>query len=126
MMAAFLQRDLGDRFQVESAALWKKGIGDPTNENSILCMKDVGIDVSGHRVCWIGDFDLTQFSHIVCVNTEMAGKIRGFLEGNAKVLVVNEDDGGLPDPLGKGMSAYQACFAIIVRDLPRLASLIRG
>jgi len=126
MIAAMLQKELGDGFEVESAAWWKKGIGDPANENSILCMEEKGIDISNHKVRWIGNIDLNQFACIVCVDRDMGDKIRSIIENDkTTILVVNEDGGGLPDPFEKGLPAYRECIALIGKDLSRLAASVR-
>jgi len=126
MGAPILQSLLGNGFRVESAGMWKDCVGHRANECAIQCMRERGIDVSGHNGRWIGHLDLTKFSHIVCVNEEMAEKIGSFLEGNAKILVVNETGGGVLDPYDKGLFAYRGCLAILDRALLETANQILG
>jgi len=126
MMAALLQKELGDEFEVKSAGMWRKVLGHPANGCAVLCMRERGIDISGHNGRWIGHLDLTQFSHIVCVDKEMAERIHQFLEGPAEVLVVNGDNGGVPDPYDKGFSAYRECADLLEMTLPEVAKQILG
>lgn len=58
MMQAVLQQHLGTTFLVESAGLRKELAGRPANYRSVACMKERGVDLSGHISRWIGDLDL--------------------------------------------------------------------
>jgi protein-tyrosine-phosphatase len=127
MMQALLQRELGDEFQVESAGIRKEAAGQPANEHSITCMQERGIDLSDHVSRWVGDFDLSQYSHIVCVGENEAKQVVELLAGHTDttVLIANEDGGGVPNPYEKGLSAYRECIVLLDEALPKVADLIR-
>ena len=72
MMQAVLQEHLGASFLVESAGLSKELAGRPANHRSVACMKERGIDLSGHVSRWIGDLHLDQYRWIVCVGHDEA------------------------------------------------------
>jgi protein-tyrosine phosphatase len=55
MMQAVLQQHLGASFLVESAGVHKELAGRPANDRSVACMKERGVDLSGHISRWIGD-----------------------------------------------------------------------
>ena len=67
MMQAVLQQQLGAGFRVESAGVSKAWAGRPANHRSVACMRERGIDLSGHISRWIGDLDLDRYRWIVCV-----------------------------------------------------------
>jgi len=99
-MQAVLQQHLGDAFEVESAGLRRELAGRPANHRSVACMKDCGVYLSGHVSRWIGELDLSQYRWIVCVGPAEADMVRSALgAGSASVLVANEDQGGIADPL---------------------------
>jgi protein-tyrosine phosphatase len=125
MMQVVLQQHLGAAFQVESAGLTKELAGRPANYRSIACMQERGVDLSGHRSRWIGDLDLDQYRWIVCVGRDEADKVRSALSaGSARVLVANEDQGGIPDPYELGMGGYRDCLALLDQVMQPIAQRI--
>lgn len=126
MMQAVLQQHLGAAFLVESAGLSKELAGRPANYRSVACMKERGVDLSGHISRWIGDLDLDQYEWIVCVGREEADKVRSALRADtASVMVANEQQGGIPDPYELGMAGYQHCLALLDQVMPYVAQHIR-
>lgn len=126
MMQAVLQQELGDGFAVESAGAQEGLAGRPANHRSVLCLKERGIDLSGHVSRWIGDLDLSQYRWIVCVGHDEADKVRAALgAGSASVLVANADRGGIPDPYELGLEGYRACLALLDQVMPQVAREIR-
>ena len=83
MMQAVLQQHLGAGFLVESAGLRKELAGRPANDRSVACMKERGVDLSGHVSRWIGDLALDQYRWIVCVGHDEADKVRSALGANS-------------------------------------------
>ncbi|MBL8027509.1 MAG: low molecular weight phosphatase family protein [Fibrobacteres bacterium] len=127
MMQAVLQQHLGSTYLVESAGLSKDLAGRPANHRSVLCMKERGIDLSNHVSRWIGDLDLTQYRWIVTVGRDEADKILAFLGSSpTKVIIANEDEGGIPDPYELGLPGYRECLALLDKTMPIAAQLIEG
>src|SRR3989344_779799 len=126
MMAALLQKELGDEFRVESAGIKKEAAGQSANEHSILCMKERGIDITGHRSRWIGELDLTDFEWVVGVGQVEVDAIWEFVPHHTiiEVVVANKTGGGVPDPFQKGLPAYRECLALLDRALPAIADQI--
>jgi protein-tyrosine-phosphatase len=127
MMQALLQQQLGNEFLVESAGTWQPAEGQPANDYSILILRERGIDLTQHRSRWIGNFDLTGYSHIVCVGDNEASQVRELLgqNGNAVVMVANAERGGVPNPYEKGLPAYRDCLAVLDEVMPQIARQIR-
>ena len=76
MMQSVLQQHLGSSFLVESAGVSRELAGRPANKNTVECMRERGIDLSGHVSRWIGDLDLGQYRWIVCVGREETEMVR--------------------------------------------------
>jgi len=126
MMQAVLQQHLGTAFLVESAGLTKELAGRPANYRSVACMKERGIDLSGHVSRWIGDLDLGQYRWIVCVGHDEADKVRSAMGADlAQVIVANEHQGGIPDPYELGETGYRDCLALLDQAMPQVARQIR-
>lgn len=127
MMQAVLQQHLGDAFLVESAGLREGLAGRPANHRSVACLKERGIDLSGHVSRWIGDLDLEQYRWIVCVGQDEAAKVRAALgAGSASVVIANEDRGGIPDPYDLGLEGYRDCLILLDQVMPQVARRISG
>ena len=126
MMQAVLQQHLGASFLVDSAGLSKELAGRPANYRSVACMKERGVDLSGHISRWIGDLDLGQFRWIVCVGHDEADKVRFALGADStSVIVANEHQGGISDPYELGMAGYRDCLALLDQVMPQVAQRIR-
>jgi len=127
MMQAVLQVHLGASFLVESAALSKELAGRPANHRSVACMKERGVDLSGHISRWIGELNLYQYRWIVCVGHDEADKVRSALgAGSASVMVANDNQGGIPDPYELGLAGYRDCLALLDQVMPHIAQHISG
>ena len=127
MMQAVLQQHLGATFIVESAGLRKELAGRPANYRSVACMKERGVDLSGHISRWIGDLDLDQYRWIVCAGPDEADKVRSALGADsARVMIANEDQGGIPDPYELGMTGYRDCLALLDGVMPQVAQHIKA
>src|SRR3954469_1775566 len=63
MAEGLLRHDAGDRFDVESAGT-KPGIVRP---EAIGAMKELGIDISGHRSKHVDEFEGQQFDYVLTV-----------------------------------------------------------
>ncbi len=125
MMRVVLQQLLGDDFFVESAGLTKELAGRPANHRSVTCLKERGVDLSGHVSRWVGDLDLDQFQWIVCVGREEADRVRSLLgTDKARVIVANEDQGGIPDPYERGLAGYRDCLVLLDEVMPNVAQRI--
>lgn len=127
MMQAVLQQQLGTAFLVESAGLTKDLAGRPANYRSVACMKERGVDLSGHVSRWIGDLDLDQYRWIVCVGRDEADNVRSCLGADsARVIIANEHQGGIPDPYERGLAGYRDCLTLLDQVMPDVARRISG
>ena len=127
MMQAVLQQHLGAAFLVESAGVRRELAGRPANHRSVACMKERGVDLSGHISRWIGDLDLDQYRWIVCVGHDEADQVRSALGADsARVMVANEHQGGIPDPYELGLAGYRDCLALLDQVMPPVAQQISG
>ena len=127
MMQAVLQPLLGGGFQVESAGVQEGLAGRLANPRSVACMKERGVDLSGHVSRWIGDLDLDVYQWIVCVGLAEADKVRSALgAGSARVMVANEIQGGISDPYELGLTGYRDCLALLDQVMPQVARRIIG
>ena len=124
-MQAFLQRDLGDDFIVESAGISREAAGQPANSYSIKCLALRDMNLRGHTSRWIGELDLGAYTHIVCVGQEEKDAVLYLLNGRGiPVIIANEAGGGVPNPYEQGWNAYQKCAATISRVMPPIADAI--
>ena len=126
MMQAVLQKQLGAAFQVESAGVGRELAGRPANHRSMACMKERGIDLSGHVSRWIGDLDLDEYRWIVCVGPAEADQVRSVLgPGSTNIIVANDQKGGIPDPYELGLAGYRECLTLLDEVMPPVAQQIR-
>jgi len=87
MAEGLLRHDAGERFEVESAGT-KPGIVRP---EAIDAMKELGIDISGHRSKSVEEFNGQQFDYVITV-CDSARETCPVFFGAAKRLHHNFDD----------------------------------
>src|SRR5438270_4564092 len=63
MAEGLLRRDAGDRFEVESAGVKPSTV----RPEAITVMRELGIDISGHRSKSVEEFRAQQFDYVVTV-----------------------------------------------------------
>jgi protein-tyrosine-phosphatase len=125
MLAALLQKELGENFLVESAGVARRG--GYAQEYAILCMWEKEIDLINHESRWVGNLHLSTYSHIVCVDDATAVQVTKFLNGRKDtiVLIANKERGGISNPSEKGLPAFRECLALLEKTLFSLTEQIR-
>lgn len=107
MAEGLLRHDAGDRFEVESAGT-KPSIVRP---EAIAAMRELGIDISGHRSKSVEEFDGQQFDYVITVCDSARESCPAFF-GRAKKLHRDFDDPAALD----GSEAERLALFRRVRD----------
>ena len=108
MAEGLLRHDAGDRFDVESAGT-KPSIVRP---EAIAAMRELGIDISGHRSKHVDEFEGQQFDTVITVCDNAKESCPVFL-GGVKKLHHSFDD---PPPASQGTDAERLAVFRRVRD----------
>ncbi|KKW19412.1 MAG: hypothetical protein UY63_C0014G0009 [Parcubacteria group bacterium GW2011_GWA2_51_10] len=91
------------------------------NEHSMAMVVEEGLDLSTHIPRHVTAVDLQSFDKIVAVTPTIKAKlIEEFGAPADRLVVLNEHEGGVPDPYELGRAAYVKCIATIKRELPSL------
>lgn len=86
--------------------------GSPVSENSILVMKEIGIDISKHISKQISHEDINWADKIICMSPSHENALRTVAKDKASVL-----GGGIPDPFGGDTGAYRSCRDEIIKQI---------
>lgn len=126
MMEAMLRHELTSRgidVEVESAGLLKEAEGQKAFDSSVKEMRDRGLDISSHTSRHIGSIgDLDRFDLVVCVGRPEADRVTAFEPKlGERVVVADEQNGGIPNPWEKGDEAYRTCALTIVSVMSEMA-----
>jgi arsenate reductase (thioredoxin) len=108
MAEGLLRHDAGDQFEVESAGT-KPGKVRP---EAIAAMRELGIDISGHRSKHVNEFDGRQFDYVITVCDNAKESCPVFL-GAVKQLHHSFED---PPPLSVGSEEERMAIFRRVRD----------
>lgn len=109
MLRAELQKQNRDDVQVESAGILEKTDGKPADKNSIACMKERGLDLSNHRSRWIELLNRSIYDLVICMDRKQADSLKEFsFPSNTKIVVANDEHGGILNPYGYDFTLYQA------------------
>ena len=124
-MERMLRRELGFRgfsdIVVESAGLLASAAGQPMAEFSIRELASRGISANGHASRYVGTLDLSSFDIIVTVGDKEATSIREYAGCPKIVVVLNDENGGIPNPWQQGAVAYSLCADIIESQIRKFA-----
>ena len=107
---------------IESAAGLQEAAGKEAEEGAAIALAGVGIDISSHRSRFIGDLDLSGFDVIYCMDPGVIPIVESLKPEGVRVLLVNEAEGGIPNPYGKDQAAYQLALEITEREVMRILS----
>lgn len=109
-----LKKNLEERGKkeiVESAGLVEAAReGSPASDKSIIAMKNIGIDISGHRSRYLGDLDWKDATYFVVPREKEKKKLKELFLGkgyNSQILVVAQDKGGLPGAMKSDGVTFQ-------------------
>ena len=73
-----------------------------------------------------GNLDLDQYQCFVCVAARTRlPQVRSASRRPGRVIVANEDQGGIPDPDELGLAGYRDCLALLDEVMPQVAQHIR-
>jgi arsenate reductase len=108
MAEGLLRHDAGERFDVESAGT-KPGTVRP---EAIAAMKELGIDISGHRSKHVDEFEGQRFDYVITVCDNAKESCPVFF-GAVKRLHHSFDD---PPPMSQGTDEERMTIFRRVRD----------
>ena len=108
MAEGLLRHDAGDRFDVESAGT-RPGTVRP---EAIAAMREIGIDISGHRSKHVDELQSEQFDYVITVCDNAKESCPVFF-GTAQKLHHSFDD---PPPASEGTEAERMAVFRRVRD----------
>ncbi len=123
MMQVLLRKELGENgagFFIDSAATVKR-IPTPVSENAKAAMGEMGLSVEGHLSKNIIEVDLHSFDIIIAAHPKVKEHIVAYSIPKEKIFVLNENGGGIPDPLGTDMENYRACAKDIEKHIKLFA-----
>ena len=108
MAEGLLRHDAGDRFEVESAGTKATSV----RPEAIAAMRELGIDISGHRSKNVDEFDGQGFDYVITV-CDNARETCPVFFGPAKLLHRSFED---PPPPDVGADAERMAIFRRVRD----------
>jgi len=135
-MAVGILRDaIGNRHKIKIISAGVIGMkGLPANSNAVKAMKEIGIDISGHRSQPLTKklvdeaekvFVMTQIHKLEVINLLEKSRKEIYLIGelNRKQVLKNKDI-DISDPIGRGIEAYRNCRDQIRQCVPGIIGKI--
>ena len=86
--------------------------GSEVSENSVEAMKELGIDISGHRSQQLTFADIDESSVFICMSSSHADILEGLGIDKMKIYVL-----GISDPYGADLDTYKACRDEIIAGI---------
>ena len=98
------RKQLEDVMQVESMGLAAND-GEAPTANAVACMKEIGIDISGHRARRVLRTDLDEFDIFYVMTDSHKNAIADAIPDDEDRVIVLD----VPDPFGCGIEVYREC-----------------
>lgn len=86
--------------------------GSPVSENSVLAMKELGIDISAHVSKQLTFADIDETSVFICMSASHADILEGLGIDKMKLFVL-----GISDPYGADITIYKKCRDEIIEGI---------
>ncbi len=86
--------------------------GSPVSENSVLAMKELGIDISAHTSKQLTFADIDETSVFICMSASHADILEGLGIDKMKLFVL-----GISDPYGADIEVYKKCRDEIIEGI---------
>lgn len=87
------------------------------HDNSKLALSEIGIESDFFRSTDIYDLNLEDYDFIVGMTIDHIAQLKAMGIDSDKVIMLNEDKGGIADPYGGNEATYRACRDEIVESL---------
>jgi protein-tyrosine phosphatase len=108
--------------EVLSAGVYAIGDG-PASEGAVQAMREMGLDLSGHRTQPLTPGLLDDANVVVVMTQSHAESIRElFPEAGAKIRLLDPTGGDLEDPVGGTAETFRQCAHTILRHLKEVTS----
>ena len=115
MAEGLLRHDADEKFSVESAGTKASSV----RPEAIAAMKEVGIDISGHRSKNVSEFDGQHFDYVITVCDNARETCPVFFAGTEKI------HRSFEDPPGPGVGSDEDRMAIFRRVRDELRAYLR-
>ncbi len=102
-----------------SAGIWTRS-GCPASQNSILAMRDMGIDISDFRSTEISDVNMDEICLFAVMTPEHKEALISFGIDKSRIQVLNEANGGISDPYGGSEARYLICRDELLQSVEEL------
>ena len=128
MLAALLTRALDERgvggeHEIVSAGV-AAGDGAPASGHAVTCMQQRGLDISGHSSSNVLAHDLGAIDAFLVMGPHHGHALIEHGVPSERIIVVNGDRGGVPDPFGGSLDAYEHCAASLEAAAADIAGMM--
>ena len=110
--------------EVDSAGT-AAGAGDPASDGARAAMFRRGLSLDHHASTPVTGRDLTAYDHIWAMTPRHAAALRSLGVPTHRLSVVNAEAGGVPDPYGGDLAAYEACATVLEQAAEVIAAQSR-
>lgn len=128
MLAALLRqalarRGVADEHEILSAGI-AAGDGGTPSVHAVSCMQQRGLDISGHRSRNVQSLDLGQIDAFLCMGPQHGQALVELGAPSERIIVVQGEAGGVPDPFGGGLEDYAICASSLEQAADAIAGMM--
>ncbi len=121
MATGLAMKILGDLAVFESAGTSPGDLQANPHANAIEVMREMGIDIRGHRPRRVSSLNLNDFDYIVTMDSNVNLQLKSLLSGRPdKILSWDVDD-----PWGKEIEDYRKCAETIRNKISDLRKILQ-
>ncbi|MGF1553583.1 MAG: low molecular weight protein-tyrosine-phosphatase [Paracoccaceae bacterium] len=118
--------EAGLDLDVDSAGTGDWHVGEPPHSSSVAVARRRGYDIAGQRARQVEPADLDRFDLILAVDRSTLQALRRLApaDATARLRLLDEADGDVPDPYGSSLAAYEAVLDRIETAAARLVAAL--
>lgn len=126
--AAYLARLAAERgIALETASAGTHALdGNPPTPEAVAAAKRYGIDLSGHRARRLSLQDLEDADWVLAMTKSHAELVRSLTVAMPPALRPALEILDVPDPFGRGLDAYERCYAALAERLQAFVPRVGG
>ena len=120
--ARVAERDLAERFEIDSAGTSAYHAGEPPDRGSVRVAAERGIDIAAQRSRPLVEEDFETFDFIVAMDRRNLSRVEAYMADERAFLAREFDPeatGSLdvPDPWGGGLNGFETVFDMLDRSV---------
>ncbi len=111
---------------VESAGLYAAETISPSRKTQQVMKERFKLSLRYEKAQYVYQLlaEVSSFTHVIVVSEKVKTVMMGYGFPKAKIIILNEHGGGIPNPFNQSMREHEACAALIRREIKEYVKML--